>query len=390
MIKKILSDSELKNPARFLVFPLWLITIYVMGVLMAEAATICLWIVCGFFLFVLLDPASEFLKKHRWPTALAGVTLVLLATVLTGGLIYLLGYLTTGMVVELEQSKALFLSTFKSLNASWNHWTASLPALHAAPAANSDVSKVEVVQGSPFGEFGGTIMHSLGSAVTVMTFALLVPILSFFFIAERDAFARVFVRAYNDESVPGKIWHAICDSVRAFFVGNLVLAIVTYPVFLLLFWFFSVPSIWTVAALATFFNLIPFVGAVLSGFLPAVALYTVSQGLGGTLGLYACCVGIHFAVADFVTPKILGSRVNINATTSTIALVAWGELWGSVGLILAIPLTSVIKIFFEHSDFFWLKWIAGLMSEDVDAALKPAKVAKEAKAAQKATFEAQT
>jgi len=71
-----------------------------------------------------------------------------------------------------------------------------------------------------------------------------------------------------------------------------------------------------------------------------------------------------------VTPKLLGSQVNINATTSTIALVAWGELWGGFGLILAIPLTAVIKILFEHSNYFWLQWIAGLMSEDMDTALK--------------------
>ena len=77
-----------------------------------------------------------------------------------------------------------------------------------------------------------------------------------------------------------------------------------------------------------------------------------------------------------MTPKVLGSKVDINATTSTIALIAWGELWGGLGLILAIPVTAAIKILFEYSSSEWLRWFAALMSENVDKALEPKETAK--------------
>jgi predicted PurR-regulated permease PerM len=76
-------------------------------------------------------------------------------------------------------------------------------------------------------------------------------------------------------------------------------------------------------------------------------------------------MGVHFVIANFVTPKILGSRVDINAATSTIALLVWGELWGGLGLLLAIPLTSLIKILLENSGSEWLHWFASLMSARV-------------------------
>lgn len=374
MIERTIFPKDANSAARLLVLPLWLICLYGIGLLVSGCAAFCLWLVCAFFLFVLLDPLAEFLKARKWRTGTTAVLLVLGAAVLTVGTVYILGVLFSGVVTELEQSKKIFLHAIDSLNSIWEGWTAKFLGFHpTGAAANPEVSKVEVVQGSPLGgELGGSILHGIGSAATIFTFALLVPVLSFFLLIERDGLSRIFAKAYLDPETGRITWQKIAKSTRAFFVGNFVLGLITFPLFALLFWIFSVPSVFTVAALATFFNLIPFAGAVLSGFLPAVELYAQNQTLGAALSLYSCCIGIHFIIADFVTPKLLGSQVNINATTSTIALVAWGELWGGVGLILAIPLTSMIKILFEHSSFFWLQWIAGLMSDDVEGVLKVA------------------
>ncbi len=365
------SGSE--STLRLLVLPLWIVAIYFLGVVMNEAATIFLWIVCAFFLFALLDPIAEYLKAKRWRTTWAAILLVVSATIISMALIYVFGILFSGMIAELEQSKRLFMQTWTTLNATWSAWGAKLSSFLSGAATNGggDVSKVEVVHGNPInGEMGGTILHGLGSAFTVLTFSLLVPILTLFILVERDSLARTLGHAYRKEGEGAKTWKAMVKSVRAFFVGNLILAMITFPVFILLFWLFKLPSTFPTAALATFFNLIPFAGSVLSGFLPAVTLYAQNQSIGAALGLYGCCVAIHFIVADFITPKLLGSQLNINATTSTIALVAWGELWGGLGLILAIPLTSLIKIAFEHSSFFWLEWLATLMSDKADLAKK--------------------
>jgi predicted PurR-regulated permease PerM len=390
MLERRIFPDDSHSPTRLLVLPLWILAIYAIGYLASEASTTCLWIVCSFFLFVLIDPVAERLKKRGWPTALAAALLIILATALIVGASYLFGSLFAGMVVELQQSKKVLLKTAHALMNSWNAWLAKIPGLPQpnSPSAD-DVSKVEVVSSSPMGgALGDKILQGLGSFATVLTFALLVPILSFFILAERDGLGHVLTKAYREPGSAHATWRGIVKATRAFFVGNLLLGVITFPLFVLLFWAFGVPSVFTVAALATVFNLVPFAGAVLSGLLPGLTLYAQTQALGGPLALYGFCIVTHFVIADFVTPKLLGAQVNINATTSTIALVAWGELWGGVGLILAIPLTALIKILFEHSNYFWLQWIAGLMSEDMDTALKVPtlrKIPKEAKSPGSAT-----
>ena len=47
-------------------------------------------------------------------------------------------------------------------------------------------------------------------------------------------------------------------------------------------------------------------------------------------------------------PALVGWRVRLNALALTVSLLFWGWLWGPMGLILAIPITAVIKVICDH------------------------------------------
>ena len=54
-------------------------------------------------------------------------------------------------------------------------------------------------------------------------------------------------------------------------------------------------------------------------------------------------VVVHFLATNLLTPKLVGHSVRLNPLTVTIAMMFWGWLWGTVGLVLAVPLTAAIK-----------------------------------------------
>ncbi len=373
-------------------FALWILAAYAIGTLMSEAAAVFLWVVVSFFIFALLDRPAQTLKAKGYSTLITSLALVVAATAVVGAIVFLLAHFSTDMVIELEASKKIFIQYYNDLDHSLqslsSSFTHSVSGANQAAPMPEDVQKVQVISTSAFsGNVTATLMHSLGSAVTIISFALLCPILTFFLLAERDALAKVFIRVFDQPSRANEMWLRIVSATRAFFLGNLVLGIVTYPIFVLIFLLFSVPSAFTLAALASVFNLVPFLGSILAGFLPALTLLGQGDHVVSSFALYAVCMLVHFSVANFVTPKMLGAKVDINATTSTVALIAWGELWGGLGLILAIPITAAIKIVFQYSGSEWLKWIAALMSENVDAIFDPVEK-KEAKP--EATAEAAT
>jgi predicted PurR-regulated permease PerM len=53
---------------------------------------------------------------------------------------------------------------------------------------------------------------------------------------------------------------------------------------------------------------------------------------------------LHLISANLLIPKFIGSRVNIGPVAATVGMLFWSWLWGGVGLLLAVPLTALIKI----------------------------------------------
>src|SRR3989338_3917084 len=57
---------------------------------------------------------------------------------------------------------------------------------------------------------------------------------------------------------------------------------------------------------------------------------------------------IQFIDNNFLLPKIVASRVKINALVSIIVVLLGAAVWGVPGMFLAIPLTAIIKVIFDH------------------------------------------
>jgi predicted PurR-regulated permease PerM len=62
------------------------------------------------------------------------------------------------------------------------------------------------------------------------------------------------------------------------------------------------------------------------------------------VGALAVCLVVQFLDNNFITPKVVGSSVSINPLVSLVALLGFGSLWGVAGMLLAIPLTGMLKV----------------------------------------------
>ncbi|MDD4108459.1 MAG: AI-2E family transporter, partial [Prolixibacteraceae bacterium] len=62
----------------------------------------------------------------------------------------------------------------------------------------------------------------------------------------------------------------------------------------------------------------------------------------------ALYIFIQFIDNNYIVPKIVASKVKINALASIIAVITFGALWGIPGMLVAIPLTAIAKLIFDH------------------------------------------
>ncbi|MCF8338448.1 MAG: AI-2E family transporter [Bacteroidales bacterium] len=121
------------------------------------------------------------------------------------------------------------------------------------------------------------------------------------------------------------------------------------------------PFFW--GSLAALLAIIPYIGTTIGGILPFVyAIATVStfwQPVAVIL-LYGTVQSIE---GNFITPKVVGSSVNVNPLIALISILLGGAIWGVAGVVLALPTVAIVKLIFDHIDV--LKPIGLLMSDKV-------------------------
>ncbi len=96
-------------------------------------------------------------------------------------------------------------------------------------------------------------------------------------------------------------------------------------------------------------NIIPYLGGIIGVVIfMLVALLTKEP-------IYMVYVAILYSVIQFIDnnyiiPKVVSSRVKINALVSVIVVLIGGAIWGIPGMFLSIPLTAIVKVIFDHID----------------------------------------
>ena len=102
--------------------------------------------------------------------------------------------------------------------------------------------------------------------------------------------------------------------------------------------------------LAAMLVIIPYIGSILGGLLPFLYAIPTSDSWTTPILVVVLFVGIQALEGNFITPKIVGSSVSINPFMAIVALIIGSAVWGIPGMVLAIPLTAIVRIFFSEMD----------------------------------------
>jgi len=177
-----------------------------------------------------------------------------------------------------------------------------------------------------------------------------VPFLVYFMLSWQDHMRKAYLQMFHGTGrhAAGRSWQGIGDMARAYLVGNFVLGILLTFLSGCFFWWFGVPYFLLVAPLSALFSLVPYVGMPLAILPPVMAALPVYGKVTDYL-IIAFVVGfLHLLALNLLYPKLVGSRVHLNPLAVTVALMFWGSLWGSIGLLFAIPITAGMKAVFDN------------------------------------------
>jgi AI-2 transport protein TqsA len=155
-----------------------------------------------------------------------------------------------------------------------------------------------------------------------------------------------------------EINQGIAQYLAAKFYASLLLAV---PIFVVLVVFQTRFALFW-ALLVFLCNFIPYLGSVVGYALPA-GFALLQFGFGWESATIATVMlVIHIVTSSVVEPKVIGKAVGVSPVIILLALAFWGSIWGLTGMLLAVPLTVMMKITLEHIDT--TRPLARLISDD--------------------------
>lgn len=109
------------------------------------------------------------------------------------------------------------------------------------------------------------------------------------------------------------------------------------------------PMLW--GLLGFLLNYVPNIGSVMAA-IPSVLLALVQLGPASALVTLLGYALINVVIGNVVEPRLMGRKLGLSTLIVWLSLLFWGWLWGPIGMLLSVPLTMILKIWLEHNPEF--------------------------------------
>jgi predicted PurR-regulated permease PerM len=320
---------------------LWIIVIAILVAFCFFASSLCITVLLAAFLAILIDPLISALERWHIPRSLSSALIIILGMLAVGVFTYTYYGKASAAVDEIPRYASRIRQAVEPLSKEIEKVREGAGSLTSDDASSKKVAEVRIKQAP---DWPGFILRGFGSVWGAVIIGGVVPFLTFFMLVGKE---RMYIRMTSmlgsKMDVP-KFIDRLNRMVRGFVAGNLIIGAVMMAVSVAVFWSLGLNGAVEIGMISGFLNLIPFLGVLLAAVVPVVAA-TFQFNSAAPFVIIVLTVGLlHMISANILIPKFIGSRVQIGPVAATIGMLFWGWLWGVMGLLLAVPLTSLIKI----------------------------------------------
>ena len=205
-----------------------------------------------------------------------------------------------------------------------------------------------------------SLTQGLGYTVIIAIYLIFILIEEFIF---KKKINYIYQNAPNYEEMK-KVMDQMNNSIKRYLTvktfASLLTALLAYTALIILG--VNFPLLW--AFIIFTFNFIPYVGSFIATLLPSVFAALQHDSFSYFLWTFLMIQIAQTVVANFIEPKIVGRSLNLSPLVVFVTLTIWGTIWGVLGMIIAVPITSILVIVLAQ--FPNTRYVAVLLSESGD------------------------
>jgi AI-2 transport protein TqsA len=333
-------------------------------------------VLLAFFIATVSYPVTDWLRRHRVPRAIAVLLTVLVDFAFLAGVV-VLGVTIFGDLQKKWDTEYYELTRVKVQEASAGI-AAKLSELGVEDAGakmqeavNENLAELRNIDFAQIWNLGtgvvGRVLSFFGTSVIVI-------ILTVFMLLEARMFGRRF-RAICEARGPNiqRLLSATKDTQRYLGIKTAV-SLVTGLLAGLLCWAAGLDFFLLWGILAYALNYIPVVGSIIAGAAPTV-LALLLLGPADAVVVGGGYFLINTFLGNFLEPMLMGRRFGLSTLVVVMSVMFWGWLWGPIGMLMAVPLTMMVKVVLDNSDEF--RWIAVAIGQDAQRPAEETRIIRE-------------
>lgn len=314
--------------------------------LLAIGQSIIMPVVMAFFISIMLLPIYRFLMRYKMPETIAIILPILGVLLFIAGIVWFFSAQIGILVDDFPQIKQNVAKHLQSLQ----EWVSGFSGVNIKKQETFLREKSDDLLA-----MGGKAAS--GAAVTlsgVFVFVGLLPIYIYLILFYKDILLR-FTFMWFKPTDHAKVKEVVYETesiIKSYLVGLLIQ--ITYMTVLLggILLLIGIKHALLIGVIFALLNLIPYVGALIGNLIGVLLTLTSSTELWPVITVLGVIAVVQFLDNNILMPRIVGSKVKINALFSILGVLIGGTIAGVSGMFLSLPIIAVLKIIFDRTEQF--------------------------------------
>ena len=320
---------------------LGIIVVFLIGVLLQQLQTVLLPFVLAVFLSYIFKPVVLFLQKRRIPSVLSLLVVLLLISALFFGLGAIIYSSFDAFVREAPKYQDKLAGILQNATLLIDDVAARLGIKPENLSFSElvDVSALTSILTASAGRFASGVGNGF----------LILLLMLFILSGTGDLIRKVrfaFVEKHSERL--STMIESIDLRVRQYLIAKTLISLGTGALTTVILLIFGVDFALLWGFLTFLLNFIPNIGSILAIVFPIVISFLQFDSAATPLILLILLVLTQMLMGNVVEPKLMEFSLNLSPLLVLAALIFWGWLWGIWGMILAVPMMSILKIVFEN------------------------------------------
>ncbi|MFO7868727.1 MAG: AI-2E family transporter [Bacteroidales bacterium] len=277
--------------------------------------------------------------------------------VIIGGAVFLFSTQIIEISENISDFKVKILNVFADTTLFINKYIEFLPQL--------DKGELLEKLKNWFQDSAGSLLSKTFSSTANIIFGFVTSIIfTFLILIYRNGLIQALVRFYPQENREKafKMFKSVQHVGQQYIFGMMVIILILGLVNSVGLWIIGIDNPFLFGFLAAFLALIPYVGTFVGAAIPVLYSFISYDSIWMPISIAIFFWFVQFLESNFLTPKIVGKKMKINAVTSILSIIIGASVWGIAGMIVFLPFAAMLKVICEQYE--GLKPVALLIGEN--------------------------